>query len=221
MAFSHLLSSVLPWQVGGGGIKAHTHTRAPMTMGEVLEVMLAKARVEAEDAQVRPAVVFVRVSSFAREDLWEVVLVQVDKWRRRSTAQECSVCIKLKSWCSCWSNAYRARSGAGCARLRVNAEGSARPHTVRPLTTDACSACCWPASTAWRGCCCCKSCQPMLCALTERRWQPVSGAGLSLQQSNSGQAIRPCGFLARCIYLTTTLPLLLDVSSFSAALARV
>ncbi len=40
-------------QVGGGGIKAHTHTRAPMTMGEVLEVMLAKARVEAEDAQVR------------------------------------------------------------------------------------------------------------------------------------------------------------------------
>ena len=87
MTFSHLLSSVLPWQVGGGGIKAHTHTRAPMTMGEVLEVMLAKARVEAEDAQVRFAVLFYRVPPFAREEFWEVVLVQVDKWRRRSTAQ--------------------------------------------------------------------------------------------------------------------------------------
>jgi len=39
--------------VGGAGIKAVAHQRAPMTMGEVLEVMLAKARVEAEDAQVR------------------------------------------------------------------------------------------------------------------------------------------------------------------------
>ncbi len=33
---------------GGGG----PQTKAPMTMGEVLEVMLTKARVEAEDAQV-------------------------------------------------------------------------------------------------------------------------------------------------------------------------
>lgn len=33
---------------GGGG----PQTKAPMTMGEVLEVMLTKSRVEAEDAQV-------------------------------------------------------------------------------------------------------------------------------------------------------------------------
>jgi hypothetical protein len=39
-------------QVGGAGIKAVVHQRAPMTMGEVLEVMLTKSRVEAEDAQV-------------------------------------------------------------------------------------------------------------------------------------------------------------------------
>lgn len=42
-------------QVGGAGIRAvgpAGHNRSPMTMGEVLEVMLAKARVEAEDAQV-------------------------------------------------------------------------------------------------------------------------------------------------------------------------
>ena len=42
-------------QVGGAGIKAVVHQRAPMTMGEVLEVMLAKSRVEAEDAQVGAA----------------------------------------------------------------------------------------------------------------------------------------------------------------------
>ena len=41
-------------QVGGSGIKAVAHQRAPMTMFEVLELMVGKARVEAEDAQVRP-----------------------------------------------------------------------------------------------------------------------------------------------------------------------
>jgi E3 ubiquitin-protein ligase SHPRH len=38
-------------QVGAGGIRALSHARAPMTMGEVLGVLLGKARVEAEDAQ--------------------------------------------------------------------------------------------------------------------------------------------------------------------------
>jgi E3 ubiquitin-protein ligase SHPRH len=38
-------------QVGAGGIRALSHARAPMTMGEVLGVLLSKARVEAEDAQ--------------------------------------------------------------------------------------------------------------------------------------------------------------------------
>jgi hypothetical protein len=48
-------------QVGGGGIRAAAggSLRAPMTMAEVLEVLLAKARVEAEDAQ----------ASRGREDL--------------------------------------------------------------------------------------------------------------------------------------------------------
>lgn len=38
-------------QVGAGGIRSLSQSRAPMTMREVLDVLLSKARVEAEDAQ--------------------------------------------------------------------------------------------------------------------------------------------------------------------------
>lgn len=38
-------------QVGAGGIRALSQSRTPMTMSEVLETLLAKATVEAEDAQ--------------------------------------------------------------------------------------------------------------------------------------------------------------------------
>lgn len=38
-------------QVGSGGIRALAPTRAPMTMSEILDLLLTKAKVEAEDAQ--------------------------------------------------------------------------------------------------------------------------------------------------------------------------
>ncbi|GAB4820920.1 hypothetical protein N2152v2_007966 [Parachlorella kessleri] len=38
-------------QVGGGGIKSLVHQRAPMTMDEILEVLITKARTEAEESQ--------------------------------------------------------------------------------------------------------------------------------------------------------------------------
>lgn len=38
-------------QVGAGGIKSLAAAKAPMSMGEILEVLLSKARLEAEDAQ--------------------------------------------------------------------------------------------------------------------------------------------------------------------------
>ena len=37
--------------MGAGGIKSLAAAKAPMSMGEILEVLLSKARVEAEDAQ--------------------------------------------------------------------------------------------------------------------------------------------------------------------------
>ena len=38
-------------QVGAGGIKPLAAAKAPMSMGEILEMLVSKARLEAEDAQ--------------------------------------------------------------------------------------------------------------------------------------------------------------------------
>lgn len=38
-------------QVGAGGIKSLGAARAPMSMGEILDVLVSKAKLEAEDAQ--------------------------------------------------------------------------------------------------------------------------------------------------------------------------
>lgn len=38
-------------QVGAGGIRALSNAKTPMTMSEVLDVLITKAKIEAEDAQ--------------------------------------------------------------------------------------------------------------------------------------------------------------------------
>ena len=38
-------------QVGAGGIKSLGAAKAPMSMGDILDVLLSKAKLEAEDAQ--------------------------------------------------------------------------------------------------------------------------------------------------------------------------
>lgn len=38
-------------QVGAGGIKSLGAARAPMSMGDILDVLVSKAKLEAEDAQ--------------------------------------------------------------------------------------------------------------------------------------------------------------------------
>lgn len=78
-----LLASGAPVQVGGAGIKAVVHQRAPMTMLEVLDVMLAKARVEAEDAQAGPGLQRPRAAPRTISPAWQPVACACRRLGRR------------------------------------------------------------------------------------------------------------------------------------------
>ena len=47
----HFKRAVPYMQVGAGGIKSLAAAKAPMSMGEILDVLVSKARLEAEDAK--------------------------------------------------------------------------------------------------------------------------------------------------------------------------
>jgi E3 ubiquitin-protein ligase SHPRH len=61
-------------QAGSGGLKALSNQGAPMSMDEILRVLIAKAKVEAEEAQRKCQVLLVLLSRLSKLNQLIVVL---------------------------------------------------------------------------------------------------------------------------------------------------
>lgn len=161
--------------MGGAGIKAVVHQRAPMTMLEVLEVMLTKSRVEAEDAQVR-AECRACAAGCGRAKGGYGRLNMSARVAGSCAVPLCSqpghASVKMHD---CWTqDLHRLRLQASARRAHSLPQSC--PACGPSPPSPPCSACSCPRSTAWRACCCCKGCRQRRSRCTARRWPSVSAS---------------------------------------------